>query len=98
MLFCLLIGIIDGDGHITLNGSKNSRLISVVSHENWKTFYEKLTSHLGMNSDFKIKKVNKTNSITIKLYKREKILTLFNIAKKYKLPYLKRKWNIIYSN
>lgn len=95
LLLCLLIGIIDGDGNISHNGSKNSRVISIVSHKNWKKFYTQLIKNINV-SGFIIKNVNKTNKITIKLYKREQILFLLkDIAIKFNLPFLKRKWNKI---
>lgn len=95
LLLCLLIGIIDGDGNISYNGSKNSRVISIVSHKNWKKFYTQLIKNIDI-SGFIIKDVNKTNKITINLYKREKILFLLkDIAIKFNLPFLKRKWDKI---
>lgn len=95
LLLCLLIGIIDGDGYIGTNGSKNSCLISIASHKNWKKFYTQLLKNINV-SGFIIKNVNKTNTITIKLFKREKILFLLkDIAIKFNLPFLKRKWDKI---
>ncbi len=98
LLLCLIIGIIDGDGCISKNGSKNSNRISIVSHKNWKKFYIKILKKTKLYNDFFIKGVKKTNIITINLYRRNKILLLKDIISKFNLPCLERKWNKISTN
>lgn len=93
LLICLLIGIIDGDGYICNNGSINSFIIKITSHNKWYNFYENILNHLDIKNI--IKKVNNRNVISINISKKEVIDTLTNIIKYNKLPILERKWKDI---
>lgn len=84
LITALLIGIIDGDGTIAKNGSKNARVIHITAHKLWKSFYEELINFLDY--PFIIKEYN--GILRISLYQREFInkLNMFNC------PKLNRKW------
>lgn len=83
----ILIGLIDGDGHI----SKDGTYISIAAHKSWESFYIQLLDYL--NLDFSIHK--RKNCICIQTGKiiNRKILNSF--INKNKLFVLSRKWNRI---
>lgn len=89
----LLIGIIDGDGSITVNGSEYSNAIVITAHKVWKTFYEKLLEFLGI--PIHIKDYKEKTTISIGIYKRELCVTLKQFILNNNLFYLERKWNKI---
>lgn len=86
-LMCLLIGLIDGDGHI----SKNGEYITITAHEVWYDFYNKLISKLGLN--FHINKSKNRPILSIRAGKLEVKKTLKNFILDKELLVLERKWN-----
>lgn len=93
LILSLLIGIIDGDGHISRNSAANARSITITAHENWENFYKNLFDNL--NIEVYINRVKDTNCITIGMYKRKLLLTIYNFIINNNIPHLKRKWDII---
>lgn len=96
LLLSLLIGIVDGDGNIQGNGSKEANVISITAHKSWKTFYTKLLSVL--NIPIHISEVKGANTITIRIYRRETLLYIKHFIINNNLTVLERKWNIIKVN
>lgn len=84
---CLLIGLIDGDGHI----SKNGEYITITAHEGWYDFYNKLISKLGLN--FHINKSKNRPILRIRAGELEVKKTLKNFILDKELLVLERKWN-----
>lgn len=89
----LLIGIIDGDGCISDNGSKYTNAINITAHKSWKSFYEELLSFLSI--PIHIKEYENKNTISIGIYKRELCTALKQFIIDNNLFYLKRKWDKI---
>ena len=85
----LIIGIIDGDGTIQFNGSKNARVISIFAHKNWEHFYNKLLPN------WSIKSIRNSNCIKCSIYKHEILLKFKEFINKYSIPVLERKWEKI---
>lgn len=89
----LLIGIIDGDGHIQENGSTYANVITITAHKLWKNFYKELLTFLGI--DLHISNVKDSNCISINIYKRENCIALKQFIINNNLFYFSRKWNKI---
>lgn len=92
-LIALLIGLIDGDGSISQNGSEHSNAIVITSHELWKEFYSGLLTTLGI--PLHIKERKETNTISISIFKREYCLLLRDFILSNNLFHLDRKWEKI---
>lgn len=92
-ILSLLIGIIDGDGSISNNGSKYCNQITITAHNNWISFYEKLFKFLDIDLHFT--KVKNSNTISIRICKREYCLMLKQFILNNNLFYLQRKWSKI---
>lgn len=90
LLLCLLIGIIDGDGHIRKT-NVNSGSISITSHYVWESFYKQLTNRI--NGKFKINKCKNRNTIRIDLFINTEIKKILNKMNYFNLPILQRKWD-----
>lgn len=93
LILSLLIGIIDGDGHIGRNSAIIARSITITAHENWEKFYIELFNNLNIKTY--INKIKNTNCIRIGMYKRELLLKLYNFIINNNIPCLNRKWDII---
>lgn len=89
-LLSLLIGIIDGDGNISKNGSDYNNRITITSHKVWESFYKELFDYLGI--DWRCTSVKDTNAISIRICKREYCLMLKKFILNNNLFYLQRKW------
>lgn len=89
----LLIGIIDGDGHIQENGSTYANAITITAHKLWKIFYKELLTFLGIN--LHISDIKDSNCISINIYKRESCVALKQFIINNNLFYFSRKWDII---
>ena len=96
LLLSLLIGVIDGDGHIARNGGPNAFSIKITAHEVWESFYKSLFECI--NLPFNIVKVNNTNTITIAIYRKEYINILIENISINKIYHLNRKWNKIFES
>lgn len=92
-LLALLIGLIDGDGSISYNGSEHSNAITITAHKLWKEFYSNLLS--ALNIPLHIKDEKESNVISIGIYKREYCLLLKDFIINNNLFHLKRKWEKI---
>lgn len=92
-LIALLIGLIDGDGSISQNGSEHSNSIIITSHKLWKEFYSELLA--ALNIPLHIKERKGTNTISISIFKREYCLLLKDFILNNNLFHLKRKWEKI---
>lgn len=84
---CLLIGLIDGDGHISTDG----KCITITAHEVWYDFYTKLIAKLDLN--FHINKSKNRSILTIRAGSLEVRKTLKNFILDKELLILERKWN-----
>ena len=93
----LLIGIIDGDGYISKNGSKNSFCINITAHKYWETFYEKIFEYIGIPVKIKNFK-SKENIITISIRRKEFIDILLENIITNNIYHLSRKWDKIIKN
>lgn len=65
-LTALLIGLIDGDGCITLNGSEHSNAIIIIAHKVWNDFYTQLLTYLSI--PIHIRECKNTNILSIGIY------------------------------
>lgn len=92
-LLSLLIGIIDGDGCISNNGSDYANQIIITSHNCWESFYKDLFEFLGI--EWHCTKREDYNTISIRICKREYCLMLKQFILNNNLFYLQRKWNKI---
>lgn len=93
----MVIGIIDGDGYIGNNGSKNSFVINITSHKNWTDFYERIFKYIDIPVKIKNFK-SKENIITISIRRKEFISILLENISTNKIYYLSRKWDKIIKN
>lgn len=91
MLSSMLIGLIDGDGYIGTNGSKNARIIKIQVHITWYLFYTSLFKKLKLAYTTK----THNNLVLFRLYRGKTLQYLYNKAIINKIPILKRKWNLI---
>ena len=92
-LIALLIGLIDGDGSISKNGSEHSNAITITSHKVWKSFYIELLSALDI--PIHIKEYEKRSTISIGIYQRNYCILLRDFILNNNLFHLKRKWEKI---
>lgn len=92
-LTALLIGLIDGDGCITLNGSEHSNAIIITAHKVWNDFYTQLLTYLSI--PIHIKERKDRNILSIGIYQRDLCLKLRDFIKNNNLFHLKRKWEKI---
>jgi hypothetical protein len=91
LLTSLLIGMIDGDGCISKNGSKNARSIVITLHPNWSLFYKCLLTKIGINYHYHY--YGKKRNISIMgIYSQIEQKKLYKTIKKYKIFVLNRKW------
>lgn len=65
-LIALLIGLIDGDGCITLNGSEHSNAITITAHKVWNSFYTQLLTCLSI--PIHIRERKDKNILNISIY------------------------------
>lgn len=93
LLMALLIGIIDGDGHISNNGSSGAFVINITTHKVWRSFYEEFLSYLLI--PFTINDINNTNTIRVNIYQKEYIKKLKQFINNNNIFHLERKWKII---
>ena len=91
LLLSLLIGIIDGDGSISQNGSPNAFIITITAHKSWLQFYQELMASLDIPEH--ITERNDNSCITIRICRREIIQLLQDVIANNNLFHLKRKWN-----
>lgn len=91
LLTALLIGIIDGDGHIEQNGSSNAYAIKITAHKVWEKFYSELCQYLDIPEHIKSRK--NSNTLTIGIYKYNIIISLKDFIIQNNLFHLERKWN-----
>lgn len=91
-LLSLLIGIIDGDGSISNNGSDYTNQIIITSHKVWKPFYKDLFEYLEIEWHCTDKE---NKALSIRICKREYCLMLKRFILNNNLFYLQRKWNKI---
>ena len=99
LFLCLFIGYIDGDGSINQKTGRNDFSIIIRNHKNWfnvmRIWIDKLSTIINIkipNPKIYDKKVCQTA-----INNKKVILFLKSQIKKFKIPYLNRKWNkIIY--
>lgn len=87
-LFCLSIGFIDGDGHISRQHGRKGSYITIKVHSSWKsTLQEIFPDHTPyiQNSGYAV--VNISDTMSTRAYKTRALLL--------NLPILNRKWDII---
>ena len=92
-LLSLLIGIVDGDGSISINGTEYANQITITAHNRWESFYKNLFEFLEI--EWHCTKRDNCNTISIRICKREYCLMLKRFILNNKLFYLQRKWNKI---
>jgi hypothetical protein len=93
-LFALLLGLIDGDGHIDKNTGKT---ISIAFHPSWENFYTRLLKRLNFPIHIYHRK-SKSNKEICSLNigdKESRIKIQEYIDKHSELPILNRKWSLI---
>ena len=93
LLWSLLIGIIDGDGHISNNGSSGAFVITITAHKSWEQFYKDIFEWLDIPEH--IKEYSSKTTLTIRIYRKDIIQHMCNIIINNNLFYLKRKWQQI---
>lgn len=91
LLLSLLIGIIDGDGSISQNGSSNAFSITITAHKSWLQFYQDLMTSLNIPEH--ITERDDKSCITIRICRREIIQLLQDVIVNNNLFHLKRKWS-----
>lgn len=91
LLLSLLIGFIDGDGHITNQTNRKDSKICIKVHRNWISFLE---LYKQICPSVKIK-INNCGYAFLSLTKNKEIIELKKNAQKLKLPILERKWSKI---
>lgn len=69
LLWSLLIGIIDGDGHIENNGSSKAFAITITAHKSWEQFYKDIFKWLNIPEH--IKEYPSKTTLTIKIYRKD---------------------------
>lgn len=92
-ILSLLVGIIDGDGSISTNGSSYTNQITITAHNCWKSFYKNLLEFLEIEGHYN--DIENKNTISIRICKREYCLILKRFILNNNLFYLQRKWNKI---
>ena len=90
-LLALLIGIIDGDGSIQPNSSPNAFCITITAHKSWLKFYQELMSSLDIPEH--ISERSDSNTLTIRICRREILQLLQDVIVSNNLFHLKRKWS-----
>jgi len=93
LLWSLLIGIIDGDGHIANNGSSGAFVITITAHKSWEQFYKDIFEWLDIPEH--IKEYSSKTTLAIRIYRKDIIQHMCNIIIDNNLFYLKRKWQQI---
>lgn len=91
LLTALLIGIIDGDGHIGQNGSSNAYAIIITAHKVWEKFYSELCQCLDIPEHIRSRK--DSNTLTIGIYRQDIIINLKKFIDDNNLFCLQRKWD-----
>lgn len=100
LLLALIIGFIDGDGHIRrVKSGKCCFQITFENHASWKEIYEIFEKKISEFSSHELKKsnirINCRGYVCMSICRREIILKLKEFVIQEKLPVLERKWNLI---
>lgn len=73
------------------NGSPNAFCITIIAHKSWLKFYQELMSSLDIPEH--ISERSDSNTLTIRICKREIIQLLQDVIVNNNLFHLKRKWS-----
>ena len=91
-LFSLFVGYIDGDGNIGKKHNREDSHIRIKVHQNWFEFVEFFNKQLDINAPLKITKCGYA-LLQISNYKVCREIKQETIS--LKIPFLKRKWELI---
>ena len=91
-LFSLFVGYIDGDGNIGKKHNREDSHIRIKVHQNWFEFVEFFNKQLDINTPLKITKCGYA-LLQISNYKVCREIKQETIS--LKIPFLKRKWELI---
>lgn len=91
-LKCMLVGFIDGDGHIRKQWGRKNSIIIIKGHGSWLNFFKWLYKTLNIGSE---PYINKDGYFVYNITSYHQCLALKNYTKWKSLPVLKRKWNKI---
>lgn len=99
-IFCILIGIIDGDGCIHKHKNKNSYKITIKIHKSWLVLLNYFLKRTEDYLDIKLPKayINPKDYCLVNIGKFEILKTIKEKMSLLNLPVLDRKWNIININ
>lgn len=97
LFLALLIGFIDGDGHIKKVWKRNDCSITIKLHSSWIKLLKLFGERLSLACETKIPppKINNAGYAFIHFSNRKVIRFLKEFGIKHKLPSLKRKWRLI---
>ena len=85
-MFCLFIGFIDGDGSIQKQTNRPDCKITVKCHKSWSSVLSLFNSNVKETKDG-YSYISFTKTSVIKEFKQKAI--------QFKLPLLKRKWDLV---
>lgn len=91
-MFSLIVGFIDGDGSININGTS----IQIKCDSSWKNILEEF--HSFLTKDNKVFNITSSGCAIVYISKFEIIRSIKDRAKELKLPILVRKWSRIDDN
>lgn len=90
LALAMLIGFIDGDGHIRKQTGRNDCLIQIKNHRSWKPFLDKFASILSTEQPKS--KINNQGYANLNISDRRFIRRMYSFATNNGLPIMKRKW------
>lgn len=89
-LWCLLAGIIDGDGSITYKHNKKSVFIRIAAHNCWMSFYKSFMEYLEI--PYTIIPQNNADAFSVSIQNKKFIYELEKKLRAFNLPLMDRKW------
>lgn len=97
LILAMIIGLIDGDGHICKQSGRSDCLLSFHCHSSWLDFYTKVVEFLEKTFDLNLKKPGIKNDgyCNFNIAHHKVLNGLKRFAIEHKLPILDRKWDLI---
>jgi len=100
LMYSFIIGFIDGDGSIGYQYKRSDVSLRIKIHKNWLYILNEISVFLSKKSNVPIvkAKINNQGYANINLTNHILLKSLKNKILELKLPYLKRKWDVIDEN
>jgi len=97
LFFSLMIGFIDGDGHITYQYKRKDHIIIIKCHSSWIDNFNIFSNKLENILNIKMAKayINKYGYVVLNIANNKAIKYLKNKSQELNLPVLNRKWDVI---